>query len=517
MKTTKPHLLVILDGFGFSPSAEYNAAHYAHTPTLDSWLLTYPHTLLDAAGTSVGLLPGTIGNSEVGHLTIGTGRTIPSAILSLHKAMDDGTLFKHPLLLDRLQRIQDNVQESFLDTPTTRLHNTKARVHLMGLLSDAGVHSHEQHLYALIKMLSEMDIRTIVHAFLDGRDVPPKSAEKALTRLEKECKRAKSCVIGSIHGRYYAMDRDANWDRIEKSYRALTQPETPRPWKEILKEQYHKKIFDEFIFPAQVTKNCTIQDGDGIIFFNVRPDRARQLTRCFVLPETIPFAKEYQLAWFITPTEYDATLETDILLPSHPIKHTLKEILAAHGKTIFTIAETEKYAHVTYFFNGGKEATLATETRALIPSLKTKTYIEHPEMSARAITDAVINSLETDPKDFYVINYANADMVGHSGDFEATKKAVECLDRELKKLYAVVHKLNGVMYVTADHGNAEDMLDNATGQPKTAHTNNKVPFIEINNGKHNRKLPLKELADIAPFILHEMGLPVPKEMKRKNT
>jgi len=501
----KPIMLIILDGFGYSSTIKYNAIAQAHTPHMDKWLATYPHTLLRASGTAVGLLPGTIGNSEVGHLTIGSGRIIQQPATRLHNAIADKSFFTNKVLTDALAKI----------------HAKQGTLHIMGLLSDAGVHSQEEDLFAFLEAACQHNIaKIVVHPFVDGRDVPPRSAATYLQRLDTKLKELGHGVIGSIHGRFYAMDRDHNWDRTVQSYRALTQPiDEPKEfttWQEVLDYYYAQNITDEFIPPTQLKPRHIIHDNDGIIFFNFREDRARQLTASFVQKDfdhfsTIPL----ELSCFVTPISYADNLHTSVLLSPIAIHHTLKDVLVAHHKTIFSIAETEKYAHITYFFNGHKEKKLPGETRILIPSIRAKNYVQYPCMSAVEITQTVLESLATDPADFYLINYANADMVGHSGNLAATIKAIECLDQELKKLYDnIITQLDGTMFITADHGNAEDMYDEKHKQPRTAHTTNPVPFIMITSNikKGEKHLPLTQLADIAPFILRYMHLPIPPEM-----
>jgi 2,3-bisphosphoglycerate-independent phosphoglycerate mutase len=501
--TTKPiTILVILDGLGISTHTEFNAVFHANTPHFDAFLTHYPHALLQASGAAVGLPAGYIGNSEVGHVTIGAGRIIQQPLTRINHAIEDGSFFTNTQLTHALQM----------------LAQTKKTLHIMGLLSDAGVHSHEKHLYAFIKSAVNYDVETvIIHPFLDGRDVPPQSAATYLQRLEKIIQDYPHVRIGSLHGRFYAMDRDHNWNRTDASYRALTQMDTRHyaTWQAVLEHYYHKQITDEFIPPTQLTGMQPIQSDDVVIFFNFRPDRARQLTASFVEQNFTEFpTKSLSLAAFITPVSYGTAYKTVVLFATKPIHNTLKEVLARHGKKIFSIAETEKYAHVTYFFNGENEQVLPNETQILIPSLKTKNYIQHPCMSAPKITNHVLNSLRKDPADFYLINYANADMVGHSGDFDATVKAIECLDNELGKIFTYISNMNATMFITADHGNAEYKYDKKVHQPHTAHTTNPVPFIMIEKELKDSKytLALTQLADIAPFILNYMGLPVPKEM-----
>jgi 2,3-bisphosphoglycerate-independent phosphoglycerate mutase len=498
-------VLIILDGFGYSLDKEYNAIYHAVTPHYDAWMQEYPHAILQAAGPAVGLPPGAIGNSEAGHLTIGAGRITQEPVTRINNAIDDGSFATNPKLINALERMDKN-----------------KTLHFIGLLSDAGVHAHMKQLDTLLDIAHRMGFKHIVvHPFLDGRDVPPQSAGRYLHKLVATLKKIGG-KIGSIHGRYYAMDRDKNWDRTEKSYRALTEPQKNaecKDWECLINNCYEQHIIDEFIPPTQLDPDLYIKDGDGIIFFNFRPDRARQLTASFVDPTFNAFkTKPLKLACFITPTVYSDKLKTDALYKQEPINNTLKEVLVSHGKTIFSIAETEKYAHVTYFFGGGKEATLLNETRILIPSKKYKNYAEIPEMSAAEITKTVLKSLQKSPCDFYLINYANADMVGHTGNFGATIQAIEFIDAQLAKLYdQIITKMNGTMYVTADHGNAEVMYDKKEKQPSTSHTTNPVPFIMIRNdlkGHGNQKLPLTQLSDIAPFILKNMGLPIPKEMQK---
>jgi 2,3-bisphosphoglycerate-independent phosphoglycerate mutase len=495
MKAKAPVALVILDGYGYRKETQYNAIAHAKKPTLDTLLTIYPHTLLEASGTAVGLLPGYIGNSEVGHLTIGAGRTLKQPITIIHEAIKKGSFFTNETLMHTLEKLPKN-----------------KKLHIMGLLSDAGVHSHIEHLLAYIKAAHNANITHIViHPFLDGRDVLPESAKFYLETLQNFCDRY-GCLIGSIQGRFYAMDRDKNWDRTAQSYQVLTQKEPLNfsSWNGALIYYYSHGISDEFIPPTQLSHDGIIADGDGIIFFNYRPDRARQLTSSFIDSSCTAFEhKKLNLSFFITPTDYGLTTSTTVLFHAQQINNTFKEILSQAGKTIFTIAETEKYAHITYFFNGGKEISVPHEDLNLIQSIRTKNYVQHPEMSAQEITDAVLESLKTHPYDFYLINYANADMVGHSGDFQATIKAVECLDKQIKQLFdAIVINMHGTLFITADHGNAEDKWDEQAQQVRTAHTTNKVPFVMVKQGQEHSSmhLPLHTLADIAPFILNSMGI-----------
>lgn len=511
MKHSHSVALVILDGFGYSTEKKYNAIAHAHMPYFNEWWKQYPHALLQASGVAVGLPDGMIGNSEVGHLTMGAGRVIDQPMKIWLDAIDNNSFENSKLLHNNFEKLK----------------NVGGVLHIMGLLSDAGVHAHEKQIHASIKAAINAGIKKIVvHPFLDGRDVAPRSAYMYLERLSHIIKQynnngSQHVIIGSLHGRFYAMDRDHNWDRIEKSYRVLTenQSESYLSWEKVLENNYMQGITDEFIVPTQLDAAAIVRNGDGILFCNIRPDRARELTMAFVYPtnpsqELVPFIrKPLDLTFFMTPVMYDKHLTTVALFPRLPIINTLKDVLVMHGKTIFSIAETEKYAHVTYFFRGENEEPVATEERILIPSIITKDYIDYPCMSADKITDAVVDSLQKKPADFYLINYANADMVGHSGDFNATVKAVECLDKQLKMLYdVIVQQMNGSLCITADHGKAEQMYNEIDGQPMTAHTSNPVPFIMIKKDIINDALPLTQLSDIAPFILNTISLPVPSQM-----
>jgi 2,3-bisphosphoglycerate-independent phosphoglycerate mutase len=502
-----PTVLVILDGFGYREQQTYNAIELADTPLINHLLNTYPYTYLKASGHAVGLPKGSIGNSEVGHLTIGAGRIIKQPVVRINAIIE-----QHELLNDPITQ-----------TILTKTKEHTGTIHLLGLLSDANVHSNDHHLYAMLTTLHQQGYTNLViHPFLDGRDTPPRSAQRYLQRLQSVIDTLGVGIIGSIHGRFYAMDRDHNWDRTEQSYKTLTQEQPIRfdSWQDALTSYYTQSITDEFVPPTQLTHKGIIRNHDTVIFFNFRPDRARQLTAAFVGTEWNAFKRvPPTLTGFITPVAYDTVqkLPTHALLEPIIVRNTLKEVLNAHNVSMFSIAETEKYAHVTYFFNGGKEELLEHEERVLIPSIHARNYVQKPEMSAPLITDAVLKSLNNNPKDFYVVNYANADMVGHSGNLEATIHAIECLDRELERLYKqVVIAMNGTLYITADHGNAEYMFNEQEGQPSTAHTTNPVPFIVVKKELESivMILSLKELDDIAPFILQHMNIPVPPEMKK---
>ncbi len=498
MKSTqKPFVLAILDGFGHSNDTTFNAISQANTPHLDAWFAQYPHTFLNASGKDVGLLEGFIGNSEVGHQTIGAGQTIAQPVSIIHETLKKDEFCSNKKLNDNLKK----------------LAKTGKGLHIFGLLSDAGVHSHQELLYALIRCAQKEKISSIfLHLILDGRDTPPQSAQHYLQQIETFLKDLPNVHIASLHGRFYAMDRDNNVERTQKSYYLLTKPGNPRfaDWQNAVTHWYNQDITDEFIPPTLLKKDTHIKPGDGIIFFNFRPDRARQLTKMF-----FDNKKNIGFSFFITPFSYQNTLKTTTLFERPKTTNILTDILHEHNKTAYAIAETEKYAHITYFFNSGRQQPFNTETWTLIPSIKVRSYTDRPEMAARKITQKVLDSLKNDPQDFYLINYANADMVGHTGNFNATIKAVECLDAQLSLLYEqVIKKMDGTLIITADHGNAEQMFSITHDQPHTAHTTNKVPFIVLNSAMHHKKieLPLHSLADIAPYILQLMQLPIPETM-----
>lgn len=492
MQKKTPLALIILDGFGYRKNPEFNAVLKAHTPHLNDLLSSYPWTTLKAAGEAVGLPEGYIGNSEVGHLTIGSGTILLQPFTLIENAIKDKSFFRNKELIKNLDILKSK----------------NKTLHLIGLLSDAGVHAHTHHLFAFLKAAKNAGLTdVVVHPILDGRDCPPKSAAFYLTQLEKECKKIGVGRIGTVHGRFFAMDRNKSLEVTEESFKVLTEklPVTVADWEDALDKEYKKDINDEFVHPVQVDSSGIIKKDDGIIFFNFRPDRARQLTARFLYGSPSKQVPPFPLSFFITPFSYGDNYPTTVLFKKSKIQQTLTDVMYKKGYSLFSIAETEKFAHVTYFLNGGREVKLKKETRILVPSLESKDYIHHPEMSANSITNAVIESLNYHPRDFYVINYANADMVGHTGNFEATVKAIECLDTQIGKLYnEFVEKRNGTLYITADHGNAEEMFDTKSGQPKTSHTNNPVYFVMAQKDlkESGQELPLTELSDIAPFIVH---------------
>ncbi|MCK4650654.1 2,3-bisphosphoglycerate-independent phosphoglycerate mutase [Candidatus Babeliales bacterium] len=530
-KKEPPTILIILDGFGYRKEESGNAVKAANMPNWKKWLKIYPSTLLNASGEAVGLMPFYMGNSEVGHTCLGSGRIVKTALIKFHEAVMDGSFFKNKMLLENFKKIKK--------------HNSS--LHLMGLISDAGVHSHQENLYSILKLVHKNGLKKVfIHAFLDGRDTPPKSAKKFLMALENLCRQLDCGQIASLHGRFYAMDRDNNWERTKKSYDVLCKAPhdfKSESWQNEIEKSYLNEITDEFFEPHLLLKDGIIKKEDGIFFFNFRPDRANQITEPFINPNFDKFKTEQlnsttsSLSFFVTTTRYKKEFEkfnNQILFEKEKIEHTLLDEISEQtfGKKIFVIAETEKYAHVTYFFRGMVEKRLPNESFTLIPSIKVKNYINHPKMSAEKITNSILESLKTDPAYFYLVNYANPDMVGHSGNFNATVKACEFLDKQLAELYKqVIEKQNGTIFITSDHGNAEEMIDVKTGKPKTSHTNNPVIFIIINKSSPrlrfiNKKLktnkkeiqydkPTLSIANIAPTILKYLGLKIPKEMIQK--
>jgi 2,3-bisphosphoglycerate-independent phosphoglycerate mutase len=523
-KSISKSMLIMLDGFGYSPNSNGNAIAHAKMPFY-KWLTdNYAHALLNASGPAVGLPDGFIGNSEVGHLTIGAGRIVESVLKKFHDEIVSGDFFKNKTLINNFNKLKESGRA----------------LHLIGLLSDGGVHSHESHLYAFLKLAAKLGLKNVfVHAILDGRDVAQKSAAIYLERLETECQKLGCGKIASVSGRFYAMDRDNNWNRTKQCYDMLVgetsrdKPQAAKSWQTLIDQAYVTGITDEFVQPTMLDPLGIIKSDDGVVFFNYRPDRARQLTECFIDPSFDNFqvkslcSTQHTLAFFITTTRYSARFKqfnNEILFERESIPNTLLDIFAQQPNPpkVFIIAETEKYAHVTYFFRGMRDHKTPNETRTLIPSIKTQGYAQYPEMCANEITDKILHSLATDPADFYLINYANADMVGHSGDFDATVKACECLDMQLEKIYNIfVEQMKGTMFVTADHGNAEEKTDPTTGDPLTAHTKNPVPFIFVNKAMQNNQeatwvndLNLG-ISNIAPTILNFIGLKTPDEMNNK--
>ncbi len=510
----KPYAMIIMDGYGLNAAGEGNAISLDGSKYVNELRENYPSATLGASGLSVGLPDGQMGNSEVGHLNIGAGRIVYQDLTKITKAIEDGDFFGNPALLSAM----DNA-----------IKNDK-QLHLWGLLSDGGVHSHISHLYALLKLAKVKGVKqTYVHCFMDGRDVSPTSGVSFVQALQAEMDLLEYGKIASLCGRYYAMDRDNNWDREEKAYDMLTigtgvQTDDPIA---MLKQSYEQGVTDEFILPANVTENgkpvALVQEGDSIIFFNFRPDRARQITRAFsqenfVVPKGTAFERKtgFLHPVFVCFTVYDAAFEgVQIAFPKQSMDNTLGEYLASLGKKQLRIAETEKYAHVTFFFNGGVEQPNENETRVLINSPKVATYDLQPEMSAYEVTDKVLEELSTGEYDVMILNYANCDMVGHTGIIPAAVKAVHTVDECVKKVTDKILSMGGSALLTADHGNADKLLD-SDGFPFTAHTTNPVPVVLVSDEYKDCKLRDGVLADLAPTLLDVMDLPIPAEMTGKS-
>jgi len=502
----KPLLLMILDGWGHSEQIEGNAVAQAHKPNFDRLFQEYPHTLLNASGEEVGLPPGQMGNSEVGHLNIGAGRVVYQELTRISKAIRTGEFFQNSVLREAMERVKDGPNA----------------LHLMGLVSDGGVHSHIEHLYALLEMAKRIGVKKVyIHALLDGRDTLPQSAKGFIQQLCLKCQELGVGQIATVCGRYYMMDRDKRWERVEKGYRALVEGEglkAPNPLAAV-EQSYDLRVTDEFVEPtvivdAQGQAIGKLQDGESFIFFNFRADRAREITHALIDEEFTGFARGKRLdLHYVCMTEYDVVFKAPIAFPTQNLDNTLGEVLAKHGKKQLRIAETEKYAHVTFFFNGGLEEPFPGESRCLIPSPKVATYNLLPEMSAYGVTEELLKRLDAEENDVIILNFANSDMVGHTGEFEATVKAIEAVDRCIGEIVAKVLEKQGTVLITADHGNAEAKVDLQTGQPLTAHTSNPVPFILVSQELKGTKL--REggaLRDIAPTILQIINLPQPPEM-----
>lgn len=496
----KPVLLMILDGWGVAPKSATNAAAVAHTPNLDSFFAGYSHSLLEASGEFVGLPKGQIGNSEVGHLNIGSGRIIYQNLTRISKDIAEGTFFANPVLCGCMER--------------TRLSG--GALHLLGLVSDGGVHSHTEHLLALVRMAGEQGLRDVyVHAFLDGRDVPPNSALGFMEELEGELRKIGCGKIATVSGRYYAMDRDKRWERTRLAYDAIVSRKGEEYADSMagIAASYAAGVTDEFVRPFTVSGvDGRIRAGDGVIFFNFRPDRARQLSRAigeelFEEFERPPGALPID---FVTMTLYDAAFPVPAVYLPQAYEDTLGEVVAAKGMKQLRIAETEKYAHVTFFFNGGVEKPNYGEERILIPSPKVATYDLKPEMSSAEVTEALLKALDADIFDLIILNFANPDMVGHTGVLEAAVKAMEAVDECVGRIVRKVLAFDGCVCITADHGNLEQMVDEATGEPHTAHTSNKVPFIVV--AKDKPAVHDGILADIAPTLLQLLGIDKPAAM-----
>ena len=494
-----PTTLIIMDGFGLAPAADDNAVTLAKTPVLDGLFRDYAHTTLSASGLDVGLPAGQMGNSEVGHTNIGGGRVVFQDLPRISRAIEDGSFFRN---------------EAYNKAMDGCLKND-ASLHLYGLLSDGGVHSHIDHLYALLQMAKDKGLhRVYIHCFLDGRDVSPTSGKGFVQALADKCAALGVGKIATVMGRYYAMDRDKRWERVQMAYDAMVYGEGNHNADPVdaVAQSYANNVTDEFMEPVVCDSDGTISDNDSVIFFNYRPDRAREITRAIVDPEFDGFQREFFPTTYVCNTEYDASMPNVLVAwPRIAVKNGLGEYLSSMGMTQLRIAETEKYAHVTFFFNGGVETQYPGEDRVLVPSPKVATYDLQPEMSAVEVCDKCVERIESGAYDVIILNFANCDMVGHTGVLEAAIKAVETVDTCVGRVVEATLKMGGIAMVTADHGNAEDMKQ-PDGSPMTAHTTNLVPFILCGAGTELRP---GRLADIAPTILDVMGLACPEEMDGK--
>jgi 2,3-bisphosphoglycerate-independent phosphoglycerate mutase len=505
LSTNDPVILVILDGFGINPRKEGNAVANARKPNLDALLRDYPNSRLSMSGLDVGLPADQMGNSEVGHMILGAGRIVYQDLTLIHKDIDEGNFYKNRILLDSLRKTKEK----------------SSRLHLLGLLGDGGVHSHQRHMEGLIEMARREKIDNVyLHLFLDGRDTPPNSAEQFILDLNEKLKASPNVKIATVIGRYYAMDRDKRWDRVEKAYVCLTEGIGNKASSalEAIRNSHKEKVTDEFVLPTvidDVMPEGLIRDGDGVIFFNFRADRARELTRAFTEDDfkEFPRKRRINLSTYTTMTQYDETFNVPVAYPPRELRRILGEIASQAGIRQLRIAETEKYAHVTYFFNGGEESKFPGEERIMIPSPKdVATYDLKPEMSARPVTEALTKYLREQDVGLVIANYANADMVGHTGNFEASVRAVEVIDECLGRVIDAAISKKGKVIITADHGNIEQLIDYDTGMPHTAHTMNLVPVILVDEERKKCRLNQGSGIDIAPTILQLLGLPQPQEM-----
>lgn len=498
--------LIIMDGFGITDVKEGNAIYAEKTPNVCKLAKEYPYTTIGASGMAVGLPEGQMGNSEVGHLNMGAGRVVYQELTRITKSIADGDFFAKQEFLDAIENVKKN------DTA----------LHLIGLISDGGVHSHQEHLYALLKLAKEQGVgdRTYIHCLMDGRDVPPDSGKGYIEALVSKIKEIGAGQIATVMGRYYAMDRDNRWERVKLAYDAMAkgQGEQAQDAVSAMQNSYDKKEMDEFVKPTVIVKDgrpiATIKKNDSIIFFNFRPDRAREITRTFIEKDFDGFEREYFETYYVTMTQYNKEFKNvHVAYKPDVLKNTLGEYLSVHHKKQFRIAETEKYAHVTFFFNGGVEQPNPGEDRVLIPSPKVATYDLQPQMSAYEVADKAVELIKSQQYDAMILNFANCDMVGHTGIFDAAVQAVRAVDECLKQVVDAILEVGGQAIITADHGNAEMMFIPGTDKPVTAHTTNPVPCILVSETYKNAKL--REggiLADLAPTMLQMMDLPKPAEM-----
>ena len=505
----KPTILIILDGWGHTDNTMYNAIYTANTPNWDKLWANFPHTLISASGIDVGLPAAQMGNSEVGHMNLGSGRVVDQEFTRITKSIEDGSFFKNETLIDSFKKAAEN----------------NRAIHLLGLLSPGGVHSHEDHIFALMDMAAEYGAKEVyLHAFLDGRDTPPKSAMESLHNAQMKMYEAGVGRFASIIGRYYAMDRNKHWDRTKLAYDLISQGKAEYTATDpfiALDKAYARGETDEFVHPTAIVsanqRPIIVKGGDVMVFANYRADRARQLARAFTKPAFQAFEREHfpELAAFVSLTSYKANYEFPVAFPQQKLNNVLGEYISGFGLKQLRIAETEKYAHVTFFFNGGEETVFEGEDRILVPSPHVSTYDKAPEMSAREVTDELVNAIKADKYDMIICNFANPDMVGHTGDFPATIKAIETIDECLGKIAEATIDIGGEILVTADHGNAEQLRTYTTekikSQPHTAHTNNLVPLIYIGR-QATFKPGTGSLSDIAPTMLTMMDIEQPEEM-----
>ena len=499
----KPVALIIMDGFGYNPEDYGNAITAAKKPNLDKYMQG-PHTLIGASGLDVGLPDGQMGNSEVGHTNIGAGRIVYQMLVKISKDIKDGTFFDNKAL----QAAMDNCKEK------------NSALHLMGLLSPGGVHSHMEHLFGLVEMAKKNGLEKVyIHAFLDGRDVPPSSAAEYMEQTVEELNKIGLGKIATISGRFYAMDRDNAWDRVEKAYSAIVYGEGVNESEPVqaIKNSYANEVTDEFMLPTVIEGGASVKEGDSVIFFNFRPDRARQITRAFVDPDFSGFERKngFFETKFVCMAQYDASMpNVSVAYPPEQLTMTLGEYLSKSGKTQLRIAETQKYAHVTFFFNGGEEKQFEGEDRILIKSPDVATFDMKPEMSAYEVCDAVVDAINADKYDVIILNYANCDMVGHTGIFNAAVAAVEAVDECVGRMVDAILAKGGQAIITADHGNADCLIDPVTKAPFTAHTTNPVPLIAVGIDGELREGGV--LADLAPTMLEILEMPQPAEMTGKS-
>ena len=502
----KPTVLLILDGYGLNEKEEGNAIKQAKTPVMDRLMKEYPFVQGSASGMSVGLPDGQMGNSEVGHLNMGAGRIVYQELTRITKEIEEGTFFENEALVKAMENVKKN----------------DSALHFYGLLSDGGVHSHNTHMYGVLEMAKKFGIEKVYfHAFLDGRDTPPASAADYMQQMVDKMAEIGVGEVATVSGRYYAMDRDTNWDRTEKAYVALTKGEGVKATDPVqaIKDSYAQEVTDEFMLPTVIEKDgkpvATIQDNDSVVFCNFRPDRARQITRAFCADDFDGFNREKKLDLvYVCFTEYDVTIpNTDIAFKKEEIVNTFGEWIANNGMKQARIAETEKYAHVTFFFNGGIEEPNKNEDRVLVDSPKyVPTYDKKPRMSVYTVCDELSKAIVDGDYDVIICNFANPDMVGHTGVLPAAIKAIEAIDECVGEVVTFVEQVGGQMFITADHGNAEQLIDYETGEPHTAHTTNPVPFILVNADPGVKLAEGGVLADIVPTMIDMMGMEQPKEM-----